>query len=428
MDCGEKSPITRPVRKPVAGWPDVIALYRELAQYGVETARKLNRRLQWQAGLALKLGALVVATLSIVALITPPEDDASEQTAVLARHSALSGSPPAQPAAMGDMGALNPDTARRQADGQDTESRQIAVAQQRARESLDAAVNTGVPADVTTRQALTGVTAANTPASDSVSKESESPVSTWISATAIADVQPKPLDVNDDQVRMSLSGNQAGAELARDAALQDEATVANGSVAEAGAASPKKIELAALKSVEPPPLAEQAPSQQTSVDDDVMPPTVSAQQKINELLSLGRQALSEDRLLIPPNNSAYDYYHQVLRLEPGNADASEGIEQIVQRYTLFARRALDREDEKKARQYIMRGLRVRPGDRQLLVLQERMNDWLARLELEAMSIAESRPSPVTEQPSPQPQNFLSRLKAFFSRVQHENQETDLWEE
>lgn len=174
-------------------------------------------------------------------------------------------------------------------------------------------------------------------------------------------------------------------------------------------------------------------SQRHAADDPVAPAPVSLETKIEKLLSLGKQALNEDRLLIPSGNSAHYYYKKVLTLDPGNTNANAGIERIVRRYAQYAERALEREDEEKTKVYIGRGLRIRPADSQILALQERMNAWLSRIELEAMQLPVAPPPPplqlpVAEPPTPEPKGFMSRLKAFFSKDRLQDQGNDIWSE
>ena len=129
---------------------------------------------------------------------------------------------------------------------------------------------------------------------------------------------------------------------------------------------------------------------------------LSKEEKIAELLAKGQRSLRQDRLLIPNNNNAYYYFRQVLKLEPGNNPAIYGLEQIVARYTTLATSALNKNDKKKAEQYITRGFRVSPNDEGLQALREQVN-----------------PPPVKIAPAPEPEGFFTRLKGFFSQPPNE---------
>jgi type II secretory pathway predicted ATPase ExeA len=127
-----------------------------------------------------------------------------------------------------------------------------------------------------------------------------------------------------------------------------------------------------VRAVEPAPVV-RAVKPAPVEEIEVPPPAVSRKEKkIAELLSLGSQALDKYRLRTPVQDNAYDYYQKVLRLDPGNRDALEGMENIVERYTALIRRAIQRQDNVRAHRYITRGLQVQPGNRHLLALQDSM--------------------------------------------------------
>ena len=63
---------------------------------------------------------------------------------------------------------------------------------------------------------------------------------------------------------------------------------------------------------------------------------------IADLLFSGLQALDDDRLLTPQFDNAYDYFRQVLRMQPENEIALEGMQSIVERYLELALEAANR--------------------------------------------------------------------------------------
>ena len=144
-------------------------------------------------------------------------------------------------------------------------------------------------------------------------------------------------------------------------------------------------------------------------------PADTRQEKITELLALGHKALKRDRLLIPTHDSAYKYYQQALILEPGNDAALLGIERIVARYNVLARKALDKQNEDEGRLYINRGLSINPTDKRLLALRESVNTPTTVAEPESPPVipVEER-APVAERKA-EPNDFLSRLKALFTK-------------
>jgi type II secretory pathway predicted ATPase ExeA len=155
-----------------------------------------------------------------------------------------------------------------------------------------------------------------------------------------------------------------------------------------------------------------------SAEKKPVPPPVSRQEKITELLALGHQSLKRDRLLIPTHDSAYKYYQQTLILDPGNDAALFGIERIVARYTVLARKALERQDKNKSSRYIDRGLSINPTDKRLLTLRDSLNTPVAVVEPQVQPpVVQTEQQTPAAEPKPQPGNFLSRMKAFFTRGQ-----------
>ena len=63
---------------------------------------------------------------------------------------------------------------------------------------------------------------------------------------------------------------------------------------------------------------------------------------IADLLFSGLQALDDDRLLEPRFDNAYDYFYEVLQLQPDNEIALEGMQSIVERYLELALDAANR--------------------------------------------------------------------------------------
>jgi hypothetical protein len=123
-----------------------------------------------------------------------------------------------------------------------------------------------------------------------------------------------------------------------------------------------------------PPAAGDTAGKMVPADDHPAPPPVPRKEKIAVLLSLGRQSLRQFRLLTPAGNNAYHYFQEVLVLDPGNPHARDGLDQIVDRYVKLARRANKRQNPKLARDYLSRGLRVQPGNGELIALQDSMRE------------------------------------------------------
>jgi type II secretory pathway predicted ATPase ExeA len=148
-----------------------------------------------------------------------------------------------------------------------------------------------------------------------------------------------------------------------------------------------------------------------ATEDHPVAPPVSREEKITTLLAQGQQSLRQFRLLTPAGDNANRYFNEVLALDPGNADARQGFDLIAERYVILARRANKRHDRTLARVYISRGLRVRPGNRDLLALQES----LSKPPVTARETV-AKASPAVEPPLQQT-GFFSRLKSLFTTRQ-----------
>jgi len=162
-----------------------------------------------------------------------------------------------------------------------------------------------------------------------------------------------------------------------------------------------------FESMDAPAAGDGADQKVAAADPPVAPQNTRAE-KIAALLDQGQQSLRQFRLLTPAGDNANHYFKKVLALDPGNTDARQGFNQIVERYVILAQRANKRHDRKLARVYISRGLQVRPGNRDLLALQDSMrNPPLATRE----TIAKASPA---VEPSPKETGIFSRLKSLFT--------------
>lgn len=117
-------------------------------------------------------------------------------------------------------------------------------------------------------------------------------------------------------------------------------------------------------------------------------------ENIESLLQKAEVALKKYRLTSPRTDSAYYYYTGALKLDPGNKEASRGIRKLAGKYGFLADKALKKEDEKKARSYIERGLRIQPDDAALLARMTHLD------ELEAARLAPPPPPPEPVKPPP----------------------------
>lgn len=95
-----------------------------------------------------------------------------------------------------------------------------------------------------------------------------------------------------------------------------------------------------------------APSGPTySPSSTPLPPVVIGPDpaRFDWLLFQAEEALRQDRLTTPTDDSAYDYYGEVLRQEPRQQEARRGMERIVDRYLMLARDAIDAREWNRAK-------------------------------------------------------------------------------
>jgi hypothetical protein len=76
--------------------------------------------------------------------------------------------------------------------------------------------------------------------------------------------------------------------------------------------------------------------------------------RLDELLTLGDEALREDRLLTPVDGSAYDYYSLALEVAPEHPAALAGLNKLVDRYLGLAAEAAQRGRYDRARNLLER--------------------------------------------------------------------------
>lgn len=77
-------------------------------------------------------------------------------------------------------------------------------------------------------------------------------------------------------------------------------------------------------------------------------PETPQERTIRVLLLNGEYTLSQDQLLTPHNDNAYDYFRAVLKLDPNNQRAKGGLQGIVMRYVDLARQAAARGQYERA--------------------------------------------------------------------------------
>ncbi|ALO47012.1 hypothetical protein [Pseudohongiella spirulinae] len=85
--------------------------------------------------------------------------------------------------------------------------------------------------------------------------------------------------------------------------------------------------------VDPEPIidVESVVAQQRELDD-----AERHRRYVADILYNGLRALRADRLMTPPEDSAFHYFNRALALDPGNTVAEDGLQDILQRYLQLA--------------------------------------------------------------------------------------------
>jgi hypothetical protein len=117
------------------------------------------------------------------------------------------------------------------------------------------------------------------------------------------------------------------------------------------------------------PAATTAPAPATALAPD--PAT-----RVRELLARADADYAAMRLTTPPGDNAYEKYREVLVLEPGNAQALDGIETIAQGYLKLARSAAQARDWPRVESMLEHAARVKPGDARIERVGERLRTLL----------------------------------------------------
>ncbi len=99
---------------------------------------------------------------------------------------------------------------------------------------------------------------------------------------------------------------------------------------------------------------------------------IDKQARLAGLLRSAQTALSDYRLTVPHEDSAYYYYEKVLELDPGSSQATSGFTMIADRYFWLARKQFNHGRDKKARHYVDSGLRVKDDHPELLALKDKL--------------------------------------------------------
>ena len=111
-------------------------------------------------------------------------------------------------------------------------------------------------------------------------------------------------------------------------------------------------------------------------------PSVSAPvASLDEVLEKARLAMDERRYIEPAKNNALEYFRQVLTLEPGNAEATEGLKRLGGLLIARARTALDERRFDNALAELEAARSIDPNDQRLVEVDARLDSMRAQTAL-----------------------------------------------
>jgi protein TonB len=131
-------------------------------------------------------------------------------------------------------------------------------------------------------------------------------------------------------------------------------------------------------------------------------PAIDPQAVIATNLAAAQRAFREGHALDPRGRSAFDYYNTVLALDPTNASAHQGIDQIADRFAAQADSAIALGQVAAAIVALDSIRRVRPEHRQLPQLEQRLaaaQEKLAAIVPEHVELAPQPPPKVVRAPA-----------------------------
>ena len=102
-------------------------------------------------------------------------------------------------------------------------------------------------------------------------------------------------------------------------------------------------------------------------------PAPAVDPQVAKWLQEAQDNLAAWNLTEPEGRNAYFYYKEVLKRDPDNRDAKQGIADIADRYAQLAERELQRSRNQKALDFIATGLSVDADSRRLWSLKEKVN-------------------------------------------------------
>lgn len=102
------------------------------------------------------------------------------------------------------------------------------------------------------------------------------------------------------------------------------------------------------------------------------------ERRLADLLALAETQMSASHLMAPEGDNAYGTYQQVLKLEPGNEVARNGIEEIASRIPANAREKYQSGSLEESLALVNQGLQANPRNARLMALDEQIQEAVRR--------------------------------------------------
>ena len=113
--------------------------------------------------------------------------------------------------------------------------------------------------------------------------------------------------------------------------------------------------------------------------------SILEKKSLEELHASAKSAMKEYRLTHPAGNSSYDYYQQILEIDPDNQEALEGIKSLTEIYVALSRKQLDEGNLKIAAVYYDRGMALDPGNLNLMSIGTEITQSRKSIKAEGLS-------------------------------------------
>ena len=128
----------------------------------------------------------------------------------------------------------------------------------------------------------------------------------------------------------------------------------------------------------------------------------SPERQVAALLDLAESQISARRLSTPAGNNALQTYREVMRLEPENEGAKQGIEKIKRQYSVWAQAARNRGDWESAKSYVRRAVAIDPNHSAALMETLRELEEASRAQQETKRLTEQAAMKIAKARTPDP--------------------------